>query len=96
MKKCPYCNRAYSNNDYYCLNDNNRLIECASDQSDTIQIKDSPNTYQIKNVPKCPTCQSTNIKKISSAKRSLHAFAFGVFNKTAQSQFECGNCGYKW
>lgn len=48
------------------------------------------------NIPKCPTCQSTRIKRISNAKRSLHAFAFGIFSKTAQSQFECENCGYKW
>lgn len=48
------------------------------------------------NVPKCPTCQSTNIKKISVAKRATHGFMFGIFSKTAFSQFECNNCGYKW
>lgn len=48
------------------------------------------------NVPRCPTCQSTNIKKISVAKRATHGFAFGIFSKTAFSQFQCNNCGYKW
>lgn len=48
------------------------------------------------NIPKCPTCQSTNIKKISVAKRATHGFMFGIFSKTAFSQFECNNCGYKW
>ena len=24
------------------------------------------------------------------------AVAFGLFSKTAKSQFRCGNCGYKW
>lgn len=53
---------------------------------------------QIKNpnIPKCPTCQSTNIKKISTAKKTTHGIMFGIFSKTAFSQFECGNCGYKW
>ena len=48
------------------------------------------------NVPKCPTCGSTNITKISAVKRATHAYAFGLFSKTAKSQFECKNCGYKW
>lgn len=51
---------------------------------------------EIKNIPKCPTCQSTKIKKISGIKRAAHGYAFGLFSKTARSQFECENCGYKW
>ena len=51
---------------------------------------------QNENVPKCPTCNSSNIKKISGMKRSIHGYAFGLFSKTATSQFECNNCGYKW
>ena len=48
------------------------------------------------NVPKCPTCGSTNIKRISSLSRAAHGFAFGLLSKTARSQFECKNCRYKW
>lgn len=48
------------------------------------------------NRPKCPTCQSTDIKKISTARKAVGATLFGLFSKTARSQFECGNCGYKW
>lgn len=51
---------------------------------------------QSHSVPKCPTCQSENIKKISVAKRATHGALFGIFSKTAFSQFECNNCGYKW
>ena len=46
--------------------------------------------------PKCPVCNSTRLKKISAAKRGLHAWAFGIFSKTAFSQFECEDCGYKF
>lgn len=46
--------------------------------------------------PKCPTCQSENVKKISVAKKATHGFIFGIFSKTAFSQFECCSCGYKW
>ena len=49
-----------------------------------------------KNLPKCPLCQSTNIKQISVAKRAAHGYAFGLFSNTARSQWECLNCGNKF
>lgn len=48
------------------------------------------------NLPKCPTCGSSNIKKISTASKIAGATMFGLFSKTAKSQFKCDNCGYKW
>lgn len=51
---------------------------------------------QSPNTPKCPTCGSTNIQKISATKKAAGAIGFGLFSKTAKSQFECKNCGYKW
>lgn len=51
---------------------------------------------QINNIPKCPTCQSTNIQKISAGRKLLGGLGFGLMSKTATSQFECKNCGYKW
>ena len=50
----------------------------------------------INSKPKCPTCQSTNIKKISTTSKVMGAIGFGLLSKTAKSQFECKNCGYKW
>ncbi len=46
--------------------------------------------------PKCPTCDSTNISKISTASKVMGGAMFGLFSKTARSQFKCNNCGYKW
>lgn len=48
------------------------------------------------NAPKCPTCGSTNIEKITATSKAIGAMAFGLFSKTAKSQFKCKNCGYKW
>lgn len=48
------------------------------------------------NVPKCPTCNSTDIKKISVMSKAVGATMFGLFSKTARSQFRCKNCGYEW
>ena len=53
-------------------------------------------TQQSSNIPKCPTCGSTNIKKISATSKVVGAGLFGLFSKTARSQFECKDCGYKW
>lgn len=49
-----------------------------------------------RNVPKCPTCGSTNIEKISTLSKATGAYMFGLLSKTARSQFKCKNCGYKW
>lgn len=48
------------------------------------------------NKPKCITCGSTNVKKISTSAKVTGAVAFGLFSKTAKSQFKCENCGCKW
>ena len=48
------------------------------------------------NAPKCPTCGSTNIEKISTASKVVGASLFGLFSNTARSQYKCKNCGYKW
>lgn len=47
-------------------------------------------------LPKCPLCGSTKLKKISAVKHGVHAAAFGIFSKTAFSQFECESCHYKF
>lgn len=45
---------------------------------------------------KCPTCGSTNIQKISATRKVAGMIGFGLFSKTAKSQFECLDCRYKW
>lgn len=44
----------------------------------------------------CPTCSSVKVKKISGTAKVAGAAMFGLFSKTARSQFECEKCGYKW
>lgn len=48
------------------------------------------------NKPKCPTCGSTNIKKIGGIERGASIAAFGIFSKKINKTFKCGNCGYTW
>lgn len=62
---------------------------------DLKNIKPQPVQVE-KNIPKCPTCGSTNIEKISTTSKVVGAAMFGLLSKTAKSQFKCKNCGYKW
>ena len=72
---------------------------CAMDNKYDKEHPDEDNSY-VKpdplHLPTCPTCGSTNIQKISGLNRAAHGYMFGLFSKTAKSQFCCKNCGYKW
>lgn len=47
--------------------------------------------------PKCPTCQSTQIQKITFGSKVVGAAVFGSFAiPHAGKTFECSSCGYKW
>ena len=103
--KCPNCGRIYNyKNDgwYQCMNcryplkkseevnnvkhpelnpmlSNNHVIE---------EIKNSNNF-----TPKCPTCQSTNIKKISGLSKAGSVALFGIFSQKVKKQWHCNGCG---
>lgn len=51
---------------------------------------------ELLNKPKCPTCGSTNIKKIGGVERGASIWAFGIFSKKINKTFKCCNCGYTW
>lgn len=55
-----------------------------------------PPEYPFPDTPRCPTCGSTDIRKLSAATRGVSLGLFGLASKTARSQFVCENCGYKW
>ena len=45
------------------------------------------------NKPKCPTCNSTNIKKISGLSKAGSVAMFGIFSQKVKKQWHCNNCG---
>lgn len=48
------------------------------------------------NRPKCPTCGSTNIEKISVTKKAVGGFMFGIFSSDVRNTMHCKSCGAKW
>lgn len=65
-------------------------------QIQQILKEDADEQHRINNDPKCPTCGSYNVKRISHMRRAAHAMTIGILSTTARSQFECLSCSYKW
>lgn len=83
-KYCPKCHEA-------------RLVSCYISKCPTCKMMlNNCEQPQTSFKPHCPTCNSTNISKISDLRRGIHGVAWGLLSNTARSQFECKNCGYKW
>lgn len=46
--------------------------------------------------PHCPTCNSSQIRKISVTSKAINIGLFGIFGNKRKKQFHCDNCGYEW
>lgn len=51
---------------------------------------------QESNIPKCPTCNSTNIKKISGLSKASSVAMWGLFSRKIHKQWHCNSCGSEW
>lgn len=61
-----------------------------------IKLQQLQSTSQQSNQPKCPTCGSTNIEKITAGKKMGGAFLFGIFSSDVRNTMHCKDCGAKW
>lgn len=101
IMRCPLCGKVYPANETICKRCCNQRLISESEYKNrggqpSLKSYQTKSNSANKNVPKCPTCGSTNIEKISSFDKAARAVMFGLFSKTARSQFKCTNCGYKW
>ena len=106
------CNNDYINNikSEYCIVTNGSKIVCKCGnrcQSGLIEPKKISKPIQIHqqshsstslnfNIPKCPTCQSTNVQKIGIGERAASVAVLGIFSKKINKSFKCKNCGCTW
>ena len=44
------------------------------------------------NIPKCPICGSTNLKKLTALDRGTSAFMWGLGSNKIGKTYECRNC----
>lgn len=60
-------------------------------------ISNNKNLIQkVDNRPKCPTCQSTNIRKIGSGERVASVVGLGLFSRKINKTWMCNNCKHTW
>lgn len=93
-------------NDYCIIKENNSIVcdECGNIGNGIIQYKNNPNIKDIiinkpktqSTKPHCPTCNSTNIQKISGTERFVTTGLFGLASSNVGKTMHCKNCGYKW
>ena len=67
-----------------------------SDLSTQEQAYNNAVAQELLNKPHCPTCNSTNIKKISGLSKAGSVAMFGIFSQKVKKQMHCNNCGYEW
>ena len=48
------------------------------------------------NVPKCPTCGSTNVQEISGLSKAGSVALWGIFSRKVHKQWHCNGCGSEW
>ena len=60
------------------------------------QITQAETQNDNSNVPKCPTCGSTNVEKISLSSKVVGGVLWGLFSSNVRKTMHCKQCGYKW
>lgn len=90
---CKYSN--YNSNFIKSMDDLKRdnIIEF---ESRMVQFRGVQESRVEEDKPKCPTCGSTNIEKISLGKKAVGGALFGLFSSNVRKSMHCKSCGYKW
>ena len=102
VKKCKNCKRKYPKIFIKCPKCNQQLIKLSTENKQldkqVNEIRKEIQEYQEKqqNTPKCPTCGSTNVHPISTAKKATGFVLAGVFSSNFGKTMHCKQCGYKW
>ena len=105
IRKCTLCGREYLKPQAICpkcdivlmkLSDYERLNMEENRANFQKEVERQDKLQREQNTPKCPTCGSTNIEKISTAKKAVGFVAVGVFSSNFGKTMHCKNCGYKW
>ena len=83
--KCKYCGSTKLD-----MQSIEELDDSGNKIKDVWKTNEKP-TIQI-NTPKCPYCQSTNLRKLDFIDRGLSFGIFGFGSKKIGKQWHCNNC----
>ena len=102
VKKCKNCKRKYPKIFIKCPKCNQQLIKLSTEnkqldkQVNEIRKEIQEHQEKQQNTPKCPTCGSTKVHLISTAKKATGFVLAGVFSSNFGKTMHCKQCGYKW
>jgi hypothetical protein len=100
--KCHYCGKPLSGSDASDVRES--CTECGTPvpidrgfcpRCGVIQVRRA----QGREVTKCPACRSSQIERISAARKAGYVALLGIFApafKSVRSQFKCKSCNHKW
>ena len=71
-------------------------LEKKQEEISSYRLRMEKQQAQRANVPKCPTCGSTNVERISTAQKAFGFALVGLFSSNLGKTMHCKNCGYKW
>lgn len=102
-KRCPKCKRKYPKLFIKCSKCNVQLIKLSTEnkrldkQVEEIRKQTQETRFsQQTNIPKCPTCGSTNVKRITTANRAVSVLTLGILSGKIGKNYECLDCKAKW
>lgn len=84
------------NFDTYLFKHKSEIIKAKNDDMKGKMAIGKAFVEETSRVPKCPTCSSTNIRKMSGIERGASIATFGLFSKKINKTFKCNGCGYTW
>ena len=105
IRKCTLCGREYLKPQAICpkcnialmkLSDYERLGMEENRSNFQKEVERQEKLQRGQNIPKCPTCGSTNVKHISTLNRAVSIGVFGLFSSKIGKNYECQNCKMKW
>lgn len=105
IRKCTLCGREYLKPQAICpkcnivlmkLSDYERLGMEANRANFQKEVERQEKLQKQQNIPKCPTCGSTDIKKLSTTSKVLGVGLLGLASKTVGKTYKCNKCGYYW
>lgn len=105
IRKCTLCGREYLKPQAICpkcnivlmkLSDYERLGMEANRANFQKEVERQEKLQKQQNIPKCPICGSTDIKKLSTTSKVLGVGLLGLASKTVGKTYKCNKCGYYW
>lgn len=78
----------------FCGSSSDRIIEAPKKERKQIQYVPQNTVHY--GTPRCPTCGSERVERISVGSKVVGGAMFGLFSSNVRKSYVCKNCKYKW